>query len=375
MKNYFLRFIPAALLLLNACDGKRQQVLSEGTDAENYVMVTRAQFETGKMSIGDPVRMIFEETIMCNGRIEAEPSADAMISSVIPGLVKEIFCTEGQKVTKGEALFELTGNEFIELQKNLAETASRIMRFRSEYERTKTLYGDKIGSEKELIMAESEFRASNANYSALKIKAEMLGLEISRIENGEFYESFLVRSPINGYVSDIYVSLGQYVDQHTAMTDVYDADRLHLKLAVFEKDIRQLRVGQKVKFSLPGDNRDSYTATMHSVGRNVDEETKTILCCAEIDNCCSTHFVHNAFVKAEVISGSDSLYALPEDAILQSEGNSYIFVQVKTDTDRYFLQRLSVQTGRNNNGFIEILDLPANQKLVIGGAYNLRVEQ
>jgi len=375
MKNFVLVFIPAALLLLNACDGRKQQLPSEVTDSANYVMVTLAQFETGKMSIGDPVRMIFEETIRCNGRIEAEPSADAMISSVIPGLVKEIFCTEGQKVNKGQALFELTGNEFIELQKDLAETASRLIRFQSEYERLKTLYSDKIGSEKELIMAESEFRTCNANHSALKMKAEMLGLEISRIENGDFYKSFLVRSPINGYVSDIYISLGQYVDQYTAMTDVYDADRLHLKLAIFEKDIRHLKIGQKVRFSLPGDTTDIYTATMHSVGRNVDEETKTILCCAEIDNCCGSHFVHNAFVKAEVISGSDSLYALPEDAILRSEGNSYIFVPVKTESDRYYLQRLSVQTGRNNKGFIEILDLPASQKLVTGGAYNLRIEQ
>ena len=205
--NLFFNIIIAGIILLS-CNHKKETAQKSETD-ENLITVTEGQFKTGNMTIGEPSRMIFEDIIRCNGNIVTEPSGSARISTQIPGLVKKINCSVGQKVYQGQVLFELTGNDFIELQKDLAETASQLKRQKSEYERIKSLFDEKISTEKEFIQSESEFKASNAKYSALKMKIRSLGLVESKIENGDFYESFSITSPISGHISRVNVSTGQ----------------------------------------------------------------------------------------------------------------------------------------------------------------------
>ena len=200
MKNRSIFYIVAVSIFLSSCTHK--QAREQKTELpDNLISVTREQFETGKLVIGEPGKMQFDDKVRCNGNLLAEPSATAIISTSVPGLVKKINCTAGQKVSAGQILFELSGNEFIELQKDFAEMASQLKRIRSEYERVKSLYSEKIGTEKEMILAESDFKAANAKYSALKMKLKLIGLNDAKIEDGDFYESFSLKSPIDGYIS------------------------------------------------------------------------------------------------------------------------------------------------------------------------------
>lgn len=64
-------------------------------------------------------------------------------------------------------------------------------------------FSENVGSEKELIFAESEYKATSARYSALKIKMQLLGLNTEKVENGSLYESYIIKSPRPWlYISD-----------------------------------------------------------------------------------------------------------------------------------------------------------------------------
>ncbi len=299
----------------------------------------------------------------------------AIINTSVPGLVKKINCTAGLKVKTGQILFEITGNQFIELQKDFAETASQLKRIKSEYERVKSLYEEKIGTEKEMILAESEFKAANAKYSALKMKLKYIGLNDANIEEGNFYESFSLKSPLDGYISRINVSIGQYADQQTAIAEIIDLTRLQLRIAVFEKDIEKLAESQKIKFNLLGSTQKSYSSTLKSIGKNVDNDSKTIICYADIDDLKNTNFVNNAYVEAAIITNTDSVTAVPEECLIKSGGNNYLLAFVKKENDNYFLKSVMVDIGRINNGFVEILNQPDISKIIIKGAYNIKIEK
>ena len=304
-----------------------------------------------------------------------DPSGTARISTFVPGVVKKINCTVGQKVNAGQILFELSGNEFIELQKDFAEMASQLIRIRSEYERVKMLYSEKVGTEKEMVLAESDFNTANAKYSALKMRLKLIGLDDSQIEDGNFYESFSLKSPLNGYISGINVSVGQYADHQTIIAEIFDFTRLQLRIAVFEKDLGNLKENQKITFNLLGDTNRTYTSTLKSIGKNVDNETKTIICYADIDDLKSANFVNNAYVEATIITKTDTVTAVPEECILRSDGNNYLIAFVKKENDNTFLKRVRVDIGRINNGFVEILNKPDITEIVTKGAYNIRIEQ
>lgn len=342
---------------------------------DNLIIITREQFETGKMVIGEPAEMYFAEKVRCNGNILVEPSGNAIISTSVAGLVKKINCTAGQKVYAGQILFELSGNEIIELQKDFAETASQLKRSRSEYERTKSLYSEKVVTEKEMVLAESDFKTTNAKYSALKMKLKFAGLNDTKIEDGNFYESFSLKSPLDGYVSRINVSIGQYVDPQTPIAETFDVTRFQLRIAVFEKDLGKLEENQKITFNLLGNQQKSYSSTLKSIGKNVDNESKTIICYADIDDLKSTNFVNNSYVEAVIITNIDTVTAVPEESIIKSGGDNYLLEYVKNDNDNYFLKRVKVDMGRINNGFVEILNQPDITKIITKGAYNIPIEE
>lgn len=373
MKTSSIIYIAFAGILLALCSHE-QNTEKKSEAGDNLLTVTEEQFKAGNLAIGEPSKMIFEEIVRSNGNIETEPSGSARISTAVQGLIKKINCSGGQRVYQGEVLFELSGNEFIELQRDLAETASQLKRLRSEYERIKSLYDEKIGTEKELIQAESEFKGSNAKYSALKMKIKFLGLDESKIENGDFYESFSLRSPISGYISQVNVSTGQFADLQTTLAEVFDPGRFRLKLAVFENDFGKLKENQIVRFRLIGDTCKFFSARLIATGKNVDEETKTIICYAGIDKPEGSRFVNNAYIEAEIVTKSDTVTAIPEESILKSEGSNYILEFVRSENNTYYLKKTKAGTGRLNKGFTEVLNIPVTLKLVTKGAYNISIE-
>jgi cobalt-zinc-cadmium efflux system membrane fusion protein len=373
MKLKAILCIITACTLIASC-GKNKNNENNSAVQEDLIKITHQQFESSKMTFGEQIKMPFPEIVKCNGNIVSKPSGIAKISTSVSGLVQKIHCTTGQRVYAGQIIFELSGNDLIELQKDFAETASQLKRMKSEYERIKSLFSEKVGTEKELISAESEFKVANAKYSALKMKIQLIGLDALKIEGGNFYESFSIKSPLNGYISQINVSLGQYADQQTVIAEVFDVTQFQLRISVFEKDISNLKEGQKLTFRLLGDNTLAYSATLVSIGKNVSEESRTITCFAVIDELKGAILVNNAYVEAGIITSQDSVTAITEESLIKSQGINYILALVKDEDNTYFLKKIIVNTGRLNNGYVEILDNPELQKILTKGAYNIKIE-
>ncbi|MBK9388896.1 MAG: efflux RND transporter periplasmic adaptor subunit [Bacteroidetes bacterium] len=371
MKLFSFFSVIAIFFLMFSCKSNAKEPIVSVD--EQVISISQKQFETGNMEFGEMQKVLFEQVIHCHGNVISKPAGSAKVSTYISGLVNRIYCTPGQKIVSGQAIFEITGNDLIEFQKDFAESASLLVRVRSEYERLKSLFSENVGSEKELIFAESEYKATQARYSALKIKMQLLGLNTEKVENGGFYESYIIKSPISGYISQINVSLGQYADQQTAIAEVIDVSQFCIRIAVFEKDIPQLKEKQKVRIRLLGDPSE-YMATLSSIGKNVDNETRTILCNAEIDDLGKANFVNNAYVEARIITSNDTVNAITEDAILKSGGNNYLLALEESRNETFFLNKVKVETGRTINGFVEILSAPELRKVLCKGAYNIQID-
>ncbi len=371
MKLKFIFFITAVIFISCNHTKNNEQVADS---ADNLISITHEQFETGKMVISEPEQVRFDDVIKCSGNIMVEPSGTARISTPVPGHIQKINCSCGQNVRTGEALFELAGDAFINLQRDYAESESQLTRKRSEYERIKSLYGEKVGTEKEFIMAESEFRSANAQYSALKLKINSLGLDESKIKDGNFYKSFVLRSPFNGFISGINVTIGQFTDPQMVIAEVLDVNQLQLRVAVFEKDLDKLNEDQKISFSLLGNKDKSYSATLRSIGKNVDPESKTVFCYADIDDPKGANFVNNAYIEAGIVTRDETVMAVPEESVLSLEGNNYLLEFVKDENNTYFLKKTKVDLGRLYNGYVELLYQPKVEKIITKGAYSIKLE-
>ncbi|MCF6171130.1 MAG: efflux RND transporter periplasmic adaptor subunit [Bacteroidales bacterium] len=375
MKRTF--FLPAIFIVIiivaTGCGQAESTGQEEVLSSDGLIQLTRKQFETDGMRTGEPVMANFGGKVKCYGYITTPPNGMAQISARISGLVDAVYCLPGDYVKKGKVLCMLSTNELIVLQQDFAVTSAKLASLKAGYERVRALYDEKIGSEKEYIATESEYKAMQAKYQALKLRLQMLNLEPSKIEAGELYPRFPVIAPISGYITSLNIVLGQFVEQQTVLMDIVDVKQLQLQLSVFENDLDKLKTGQRIRFTSLGKPGTTHFAVLSSIGKSVGTASKTIPCIARIDMEEGAHHINNSYVEATIILSNREAKSLPDEAIVKSGDEYFVFVVEKSDGQSYFLRKVKVNIGSKSDGFTEIVGATAKlSDVVIGGVYNLQ---
>lgn len=360
-------------IAIGGCSTSTEKSVNTIVENENLIKITQDQIDANKMEIGEPSIQKFEETISCNAYIKAPSKGMALVSTQISGIVENINFSVGDYVKKGAKLCSISSNDFIILQQEFIETSVLTKKLKADYKRNKTLVDENIGAKKNLVAIESEFKVMQAKYQSLKIRLELLGLDISKIQSGELYSSFPLVAPINGFITNRNLVLGEFISPQVKLFEIVDVDKLQLELSVFENDIQKLKEGQNIYFNSMGE-KHLYSATLTSVGKSIDMDSKTIKCIASINNSKEVNFVNNTFIEAKIAINSIQANALPSQAIQKSEDDYYVFVVEKNENKVYFLRKVNIKIGHISNGFTEIIDANNLTKVLISGAYNLQME-
>lgn len=219
-------------------------------EQDHLIHITQKQLDSEGIKFGEPAKRLFNEQIAVNGYIMAPTEGIAQISIPVSGNVESINCSLGDFVKKGEVLGTILSNELIVLQQDFAETAAKLKQVKADYDRIKILYDEKIGAGKDFIAMESEYKAVTAKYHSLKIRLELLRLNVNKIENGEFVASYPVVAPIKGYVTNMNMVLGQFAEQQRQLIEIVDVNKLQLRLSIFQKYIQtKTRTGCKIQLA------------------------------------------------------------------------------------------------------------------------------
>lgn len=359
-------FTSIGALLFWSCSGT-----AEAPEVESsFIEITGKQFTTDGMSLGRIENKEFESIVKSTGTIEPVAGGTALAGTPLSGIIRSILCRNGQYVSKNQPLLTVSGTQVIDIQKDYAEAAARYHRLSIEYDRAKALFKESVTSEKDFVETESSFKSALAVYTAAKLKVKALGFETEQIESGNFYDHFQIKSPLDGYVSGLDASIGQYIDPQTVVAGITDPGKVQLKLSVFSGDVASLKVGQTVRFK-PADAPVAGTARISAVGVSVDEDTRTILCYADIDNPQNSHVVSGDYIEAEIVTAAEMSNALPTAAILKTEAGYAVLVLKKQEKGNYFFKKSEINTGRQSNGYTEVMgDLPEGQ-ILTAGAYNV----
>ena len=357
--------IAIAFLSLVSCSRKKE--LAESVT--DQIEITTQQFITDSMQLGRMEFKVFESSVECNGIVVPLAEGKAKLNAPVSGVVKKIYVQNGQHVDAKQILIELSGTEIIDVQKDYAESAAQYKRLKSEFERIKTLFVAKVSSEKEYVLAETDFKIAMARYNGLKMKIEDMGFIPAKIENGEFYSGYQIRSPISGYISQLNVYPGTYINPSSELFEIIDPSKAHIRLSVFASDISKVKMGQRVRISQANGRAIAY-ATITAVGIAIDEHTKTFECYASHDPKSPGQFFPNEMIESEIIVDTDTVMALPSEAIIKTESGSFILVLHKHEKDRYWFNKIEAETGRQYNGYTEILNKGVGGNIITRGVYN-----
>lgn len=343
---------------------------------DNSIKITKLQFESEKMKLEKMQEVSFPTFIRTTGVIDVPPKNRASISTFVGGYIKSSPFLIGDKVKKGQALCTIENLAFIEMQQEYIEIAEQLKYLKSDYERQKELYAEKITSEKSYLKAESSYLIAKAKHDGLKKKLSLLNFNLASIEKGNLTSVATIYAPISGSITEVNISIGTFVSPADMIMEIVNTDHIHLELKVFEKDILKVKEGQKVIFRMPESLKKSFVGVIHLIGKSIDEN-RMVQVHAHIESEYKHNFIVGMFVESDIIIADVGSKALPENAVTDSNGKSYLLKLLSHENDNYTFQKEEVNIGQSYNGFTEISDnskFNVNDQFLIGG-FNLISEE
>lgn len=188
-----------------------------------------------------------ENTVTATGTIQ--PLEKVEVGTQVSGEIDKIFVDYNSVVKKGQLLAELDKSNLLEnlrqAEASVRSAESELEYSKTSFERTKQLYEAKAAtqiaydeSRNSLVKAETSLQNAVSNLDKAKVN---LGY-------AEIY------SPIDGVVLSREVEVGQTVaasySTPTLFTIAHDLTQMKVEADVDEADIGQVKVGQKVTFSV-----------------------------------------------------------------------------------------------------------------------------
>ena len=365
-KIYILLFS----LVLVACGNseKTTELVPETETHNNEITITKAQFQGEKMAIGTLAEYDFNETVKVNGMIDVPPKNKSSVSTFTGGYITKTPLLVGDSVKKGQLLVTLENPEFVELQQNYLEVSEQLNYLKSEFNRQKTLFDEKITSEKNFLKAESAYKSNLAHYNGLRKKLQMLNLNPSSVEQGRIASTINLYAPISGHVTKVNVSNGTYVSPSDVIMEIVDIDHIHLELLVFEKDIMQIKKDQKIEFTIPEASDKTFEAEVHLVGTTIDEQTRRVKVHGHVDND-KENFIVGMFVDADIIIESKKGFGLPKEALIEVDNEFFVLILDEENTDEFHFETFKLELGKQTEAYVEILNSEAlkDKQIVIKG--------
>lgn len=346
----------------------------EEVDFDN-IPLTAKQVNAVNLKMGEVEPRELDATIKVNGALVLRAQNMGEVSSLMGGVVKNIFVKDGQQVSKGQIVATVENTEVVSLQREYFSASKESQMAKLEMERQKTLAQNGGGVKKNLQQAEKEYQVAQANLVGISRQLVQMGISPVAIAKGKFTTVFPLRAPISGTISQITASVGSYADMQTPLMKIRNNGAVECDLNVFEKDINKIKVGNKVLLSLTNQPGVNVSGHVYGMNQYFNDGTKSVAVHVKLDATRGAKLFDGMYVSGQIATGRQQCNTLPSKAIVKVDGKDYIFALNGTPKGgEYSFSRHEITTGVSQNGYTEVSlckHIQKGQKIVTGSAFYL----
>ena len=374
MKTYLsLLFCIVITCFTWSCNSNNSKQIETETSPDNeYLVISKEQAEILGLEFDHLDNINISTGISVNGYFATPPENTAFISSNVSGKVIRVDYQFGEKVRRGSEVVCVESIEFLEIQRDYIATKSSLKYLEDEYERQRKLADQNVNARKVFLRAEKDYLESKAKLESLKKKLEILRVNTDNLENGNLLSQLSIKSPIEGYISEVNTITGETVDTEKILIKVVNPEHMHVEFDVFEKDILSIQVGQKVEFAIPNAPEIQMLGDIILIGKEIDEETRSVKVHAHFPD--NKNLYVGMFVEGKILTGESENLAIPEQGLLREEKRAYVYKLINESDSSYSLKRELVETGPEHEGLIALNflgEIDADDLFAIKGVYYL----
>ncbi|NLO01621.1 MAG: efflux RND transporter periplasmic adaptor subunit [Bacteroidales bacterium] len=363
-KGTFEVTVPEVTVFVNHQDAHKaseNMVISQ----TNTTVFTKEQSWKINFATEVPNREAFGRVIKTVAKIEPARGGQSIIAAKTSGIVlfSDNGLVEGKKVVNGQKLFSISSNELADnnLSVRLAEAKSNYETSKANYERKSELVGEKIISEQDFLNAKNNYKSAKAIYDNLVNNFNSNGQQI--------------KSSLNGYIKQIYITNGQFVESGQALVSIAQNKNLLLTAQVQQKylEILPTIVSANVK-TLHNNKTYSFKELNGKVlphGESVTGNSYMIPVNLQIEN--KAGFVPGTLTEVflKAVTNSNAL-TVPNGSLLEEQGIYYVFVQVNPE----LFEKREVSIGGTDGLRTEITKgISEHDRIVTSGAMQVKLAQ
>lgn len=202
------------------------------------IVFTKAQAAQTDFELFEVQPVTFNEVIPTSGRIMAAQGDEASVVAPVGGVVsftnKKI--ADGTPVGRGETLFTISSKEMAEGD-YVARTRSTYEQAKAAFERAENLVKDKIISQSDYEQSRLAYENAKTAYDAVAGKTSVRGTRVT--------------APIGGFIKNVAVSEGAFVEVGQTLATVSQNKRLVLRAEVSQRYLNDLRSVSGANFRTP----------------------------------------------------------------------------------------------------------------------------
>lgn len=353
--HYILLSFLGFILLMNCkSSSENKEEAQEKTETvDDRIFISTAQWQENKMELVQLTKQDIPQGIKATGMIDVPPKNKAVVSTFMGGYVKNTPLLVGDKVKKGQRLLTIENPEFVTIQQNYLEESQKLAFLKTEFERQKTLFEEKITSKKKYLQVKSEYNTAIARSNGLRKQLQLLNINPTNISATSIVSTVGIYAPITGSITKINVVTGSYISPSTEILELVNNNHMHVELSVFEKDAIKLKKGQKISFKIPELSENTFNAVVHLVGKSINKDRRVEVH-GHMDKSAQNNFLTGMFVDAIIEISKAEANVLPETAIVEVDNLFYGLVLNEKNDKGYYFNQKELQIGISLDSFTEI---------------------
>lgn len=318
-------------------------------EKESKASDTTSQVKEVIVGVFEAKPAAFNHYIEVQGKVDGEENTAVFPSN--NAIVTAVYVKQGDMVRKGQVLAQLDNSILL---KSIEATKVNVELANTLFEKYKSLWDQKIGSEVQYLQAKTAKESADKQLIALK---EQLDL-------------YVVKSPINGSLEELNAKVGMFASPSnpTPLFRVVNFNSVKVLADVSESYAPKIKIGNPVKVFFP-DFEVELNSQLRYSSKYINPVNRTFATEVRLGPSKVQYRANMlAIVKINDYQNPNAI-SVPTSIIKESADKKFLFV-ARTENNQTIARKLMVETGETYNGLTEIKSGVVEGDKIISIGYN-----
>ncbi len=251
-----------------------------------------------------------------SGTLKATRSA--MVKARVVGELMALDVREGDAVKAGQIIAKIDPTEYLAKQRQAQQQAeaarAQVEIAQRQFDNNNALVNQGFISKTALDTSQANLNAAKANY-----QAALSALDVA----SKALEDCIVKSPLNGFISQRLAQTGERVAPDARIVEVVDLSQFELEATLTPKDALNVKVGQSAKLNIEGSSEE-VSAKVLRINPSTQMGSRSVLVYLGIVG--HPALRHGVFVQGTLGTQKIQTVAIPLESVRSDKSVPYVQV-------------------------------------------------